>query len=152
MNTRQDVRTESILVEARDIQLELSGVPLKIAVFKPLLAMEEQFVHLPEPALEGSCLGCRRRGEGVRVYLCEREMAKGEADTAVQSLLDPLDFSKRLSRVRAFVVAVLEDETTGGWAADVIDLVVEGLDAWLTPLRDGLASHQNPTTRRMRTT
>jgi hypothetical protein len=69
-------------------------------------------MHVPEPVLEGSCLGCGRRGEGMRMDLCEREMAEGEPDTAM-SLLDALDRSKRLPRIRAFVVAVLEDEPAG---------------------------------------
>ena len=74
--------------------------------------MEEQLVHLPEPVLTGSCLGCGRRREGVRVDRFEREMAEGEADAPAQVSLDAFDLPKRLPRVRALVVAVLEDETT----------------------------------------
>jgi hypothetical protein len=37
-------------------------------------------------------------------------MAEGEADTAAQLVLDALDLSKCPPRVRAFVIAVLDDE------------------------------------------
>jgi hypothetical protein len=78
-------------------------------------------------------------------------MTEREADAAAQSWLDALDLSKRLPRVRTFVIAILEDET-GCRPADVIDLVVERLEAWLTLLRDRVAHHQNPPLCRMRTT
>ena len=75
--------------------------------------MKEQLVHVPEPALERGGLGRGSRCEGVRVDLRERKVPEGEADVAAQSLLDAFDLSKRLPRVRAFVVAVLDDQTTG---------------------------------------
>src|SRR3954463_9893916 len=96
--------------------------------------MEEQPVHVPEPVLQRRRLRRGRRGEGVRVDLREREMAKREADAARQSSLDTLDLSKRLTRVRALVVAVLDYETTARWAADVIDLVVDRVEARLRTL------------------
>jgi len=52
-------------------------------------------------------------------------MPEREADTVIQALLDAFDLPERLPGVRAFVVAVLEDEPTGGRAANVIDLLVE---------------------------
>src|SRR4051812_11477580 len=85
--------------------------------------MEEQRVHVPESVLQGSRLGRRGRGEGVGVDLREGEMTKGELDAAAQSSLDALDCSKSSPRIGAFVVAVLEDDTTGRCAPDVIDLV-----------------------------
>ena len=57
--------------------------------------------------------------------LGEREVAEGEADATAQPALDPLDLSIRLPRIGALVVAVLEDETTGRRAADVVDLVLD---------------------------
>jgi hypothetical protein len=54
-------------------------------------------------------------------------VAEGEAETAAQSLLDALDLAKCLPRIRAFVVAVLDDERSGRRTADVIDRLVKGL-------------------------
>jgi hypothetical protein len=64
-------------------------------------------------------------------------MAEGEADAVAQSPLNAPDLSKRLPRIGAFVVAVLEDDTPGPWAANVIDLVVE----WLDPTTCDCAFH-----------
>jgi hypothetical protein len=74
--------------------------------------------------------GCGCRGEGVRVDVGEREMAEGEADAAVPFALDPLDRTERLARVRALVVAILEDQRRVGPAAYVINAFVERLDGW----------------------
>ena len=75
--------------------------------------MKEQLVHVPKPALERSGLGRGSRCQGVRVDLRERKMPESEADSAAQSLLDAFDLPKRLPRIRAFVIAVLDDQTTG---------------------------------------
>ena len=61
--------------------------------------------------------------------LGEREMPEGEADTRAELLLDAFDFSERSPRVRAFVVAVLEDDTADCRTADVIDFLVKRLAA-----------------------
>src|SRR4051794_2013019 len=89
--------------------------------------MKEQLVHGPEPVLACGRLGCRRCGEGVRVDLGQREVAEGEANAGGQSLFDAFDLSKGPARVRAFVVAVLDDQATGGRATDVIDPLVKRL-------------------------
>ena len=98
--------------------------------------MKEQLVHVPEPVLECGCLGGGRRRERVRVDLGEREVPEGEANAPVELSLDPFDRAKRLPRVGAFVVAVLDDETSGRRAADVIDLLVERLQCvgWTSSL------------------
>jgi hypothetical protein len=44
------------------------------------------------------------------VDLGEREMPEGEANTLAQLVLDTFDLPERSPRVRAFVVAVLEDD------------------------------------------
>jgi hypothetical protein len=54
-------------------------------------------------------------------------MPEREADAPAQPLPDALDLEKRLPRIRTFVVAVLEDEASACAAADVIELVVEGI-------------------------
>jgi hypothetical protein len=136
----QDPGSGPVVVEPRDVELELDGISPQVVVFERRLATEEQRVHFPEPVLQRGSLGGRRRGEGVRMDLRQRKVAEREADPAVQLSLDALDLSKRSARVRALVVAVLEDEPPGGRAADVIDLVVERLEA------------QNPTNLRMSTT
>jgi hypothetical protein len=63
----------------------------------------------------------------VWVDLSQRKVPESEADSASQALLDPFDLSKRLTRVWAFVIAVLHDQPAGRWAADVIDRFVKRL-------------------------
>jgi hypothetical protein len=55
-----------------------------------------------------------------REGLPEREVPEGEADASGDLLLDTLDLTKCLPRIGAFVVAVLEDETPGERASDMI--------------------------------
>src|SRR6185436_14960043 len=100
--------------------------------------MKEQLVHVPEPALERCGLGGGSSGQRMGVDLRERKMPESEADIA-HSLLDVFDLSKRSPRIRAFVIAVLDDQTTRRRAADVIDLVVERLYRRLTFLRHRVA-------------
>src|SRR6476659_7786874 len=92
--------------------------------------MKEQFVHLPESVLTSRRLGCGRRGERVRVDLGQGKVSEGEANPIAQLPLDPLDLSKRLARVRALVVAVLDEQTSVRGPADVIDRVVKRLHAF----------------------
>jgi hypothetical protein len=87
--------------------------------------MEQELVHVPKPALKCSRLGCGRRRERVRMDFREREVPERETHSTVHLLLDALDLANRLPRIGAFVVAVLENETTGRRAADMIDSVVE---------------------------
>ena len=58
--------------------------------------MEEQLVHLPEPALERGGLGGGGRGERVRMDLGQREVPEREAHPVAQLPLDALDLSIRL--------------------------------------------------------
>src|SRR3954452_14947626 len=101
--------------------------------------MKEKIVHVPEAILESSRLGRGGCGEGVRVDLGQREVPKRETSAPTPLPLHALDLSKRLSRVRALVVAVLDDEW-GVWApTDVIDGLVERLDGWLHRGGEGVA-------------
>ena len=125
----EDAGAGSVVVEACGVEPELGGIPLQIVFGECELVMKEQLVHVPEPVLECRCLGCGRHGEGVRVDLGEREMPEGEADTRAELSLDAFDFSERSPRVRAFVVAVLEDDTADCRTADVIDFLVKRLAA-----------------------
>jgi hypothetical protein len=109
-NTPEYVGADLVATEACDVETELGGMAVQIAVCERVLAIEQEFVHVPEPVLECGCLRCGRRCEGVRVDVREREMAEGEADAAAQRVLDTLDFSKRPPRVGALVIAVLNDE------------------------------------------
>jgi hypothetical protein len=79
---------------------------------------------------ERSRLGSGSCGEGMRVDLV-RGSAGTRGDTLAQPSLNAFDLSKRVARVRAFVVAVLDDQTTAGRGADVIDRVVERLHVHL---------------------
>jgi hypothetical protein len=82
---------------------------------------------VPELVLEGGGLGCGRSRKGVRVDLGQRKVPESEAEPPDQALLDPFDLSKRLTRVRAFVTAVLHDQAAGRRAADLIDRFVKRL-------------------------
>ena len=128
-DSREGARVGPVAGEACDVEPELGGVPLQIIVLQCVLATEEQPVHVPEPVLERRRLGCGRCGERVRVDLREREMAEGEADAPAPLLLDAFDLEKRPPRIRTLVIAVLEDEGTIGGATDVIDRIIEWLDA-----------------------
>jgi hypothetical protein len=117
----------SVAVKAWDVEPELGGVSLQIVVGQCELAMKEQLVHVPEAVLECRCLGCCRRRESMRVDLCEREMPEGEPNTFAELAPEAFDLPERLPRVRAFVVAVLEDDMSGSRTADVIDLFIKRL-------------------------
>src|SRR5260370_12616538 len=67
-------RAGPVAVEGSYVRAELGGVPSQVAVLERLLAVEQQLVHVPEPALPGGGLGCAGRGEGVRVDPGRREM------------------------------------------------------------------------------
>ena len=96
-------------------------------------------MHVPEPVLDGGCLRGGRCCERVGVDLGEREVSEGEANAARELSLDLFDRAERLARVGAFVVAVFDDEASGGGAADVIDPLLERLQRWLVFLRHRLS-------------
>jgi hypothetical protein len=94
---------------------------------------EEQLVHVPEPVLEGGGLGGSGRGQGVRLDPGQREMPEGEPHTVAQFCLDALDRRKRLPRVRALVIAVLDNQATRSRAADVIHRLIDRFQGTLVP-------------------
>jgi hypothetical protein len=85
-------------------------------------------VHLPEAVQAGGSLGRSGCGQGVRVDPGQREMPEGEVDTVRLFCLDASDRPVRLARIRAFVIAVLDDQTTSGRSANVIDALVHRLN------------------------
>jgi len=124
------------------------------------LVFEERVVHGPEVPLDAGRLGRFGRGEGMGVDLGEREMPEGEANTLGQLVLDTFDLPERSPRVRAFVVAVLEDDPPTDRTADVIDVLVQRLQWVRIPHRVGRhvrllgpgRAAQKPTACRIRTT
>jgi hypothetical protein len=54
------------------------------------LAVEQQLVYVPEPALPGS-LRCRGGGEGVRMDAGQREVPEREPHVPAELLFDLLD-------------------------------------------------------------
>ena len=122
-----DLLADSVLVEARSIEPQLGRVRAQVVVLEGLLAVVQQVMHLPEPALTRRGLGRGGRRERMRMDRRQRKVPEGEADAAVELPLDTLDLAIGHARVGAFVVAVLENETTGLRAANVVDGCVEGL-------------------------
>jgi hypothetical protein len=55
----------------------------------------------------------------------QREVPEREPHVPAELAFDLLDRVERLPRVRALVVAVLEDQAAGGRAADVIGFLVQ---------------------------
>src|SRR3954468_20250715 len=116
-----------VAVELSRVEVELGGVAAQVVVLELTLAMEQELVHLPDPALAGRRLRRRSRRERVRMDLGQGKVSEGEANTAVQPPLDPFDLAERLARVWTLVVAVLEDHGAPRRAADVIDGFLERL-------------------------
>jgi hypothetical protein len=52
-------------------------------------------------------------------------MPEREPHVPAELLFDQLDRTEGLPRVRALVIAVLEDHTAGGRTADVIDFLIQ---------------------------
>jgi hypothetical protein len=69
----------------------------------------------------------------MRVDLSQRKVPESEADGPGQALLDPFDLSKRLTRVRAFAIAIVDDQAAG--------LSGRGRDRSLPRAALGSASH-----------
>jgi hypothetical protein len=103
--------------------------------------VEQQLVHIPEPALPRGGLGGGRRGEGVRVDAGQREVAEGESHVPGQVPFGHLDRVEGLPGVRALVIAVLDDQAALGLAADVIGCVVERRQGQLAVVRGCAAGH-----------
>src|SRR5207237_1453960 len=95
----------------------------------------------PEPALRRGGLGRGRGGGGVRVDAGQREVPEREPHVPAQLAFDLLDRVERLPRIRALVIAVLEDQRAGGRAADVIDCLVQRRQGQLAVARYRVEGH-----------
>src|SRR6478609_711083 len=115
----------SSAIPIEDVQLEpeLARVAAQGVVRERLLAVEEHRVHLPEAALPSGRLRGGRRGEGVRMDIRERKVPEAEPNVSTAKRFDTLDLTERPARVRALVVAVLDDQRSGGRAAHMVDAV-----------------------------
>ena len=103
------VLTVAVAVKFRDVQPKLACIAPQVFVLESPLAVKKQVVHLPEPALERRGLRRAGRRERVRVDLGQREVPEREPYRDARLALDTLDRPVRLPRVRALVVAVLDD-------------------------------------------
>lgn len=117
----------AVQVEARDVEPELVRVAPQVIVGERVLAVKEQLVHLPEPALQGCGFRRQSRSERVRMDPGQRKVPEREPDTLTELRLDALDLAERLARVGTLVVAVLNDQRRGGRTANMIDGCVERL-------------------------
>ena len=92
--------------------VELDGIMQEVVGFERRLVMKQQLVHIPELVLECGRLSGDRCGEGVRMDFSHRKVPEGEAETLAHPSLHAFDLPVRFARVRALVVAVLDDHTT----------------------------------------
>jgi hypothetical protein len=106
--------------------------------------VEQQLVHVPEPALQRGRLGRGRRGQSVRVDAGQREMPEREPYGPAKLAFDLLDRVEGLPRVRALVIAVLDDQVAGGRAANMIDLLIQRRQGQLAVRRRCVDSHRTP--------
>jgi hypothetical protein len=67
-------------------------------------------------------------GENVRVDVSQREVLPGEPDLSAELVLQLLDLPVRMPRVRAFMIAGLDDQVRRPRATDVIDGVIQVAD------------------------
>ena len=89
--------------------------------------LQQQVVHLPEPALRTRRLGRLRRDLRPRVHVGQRQMAPHIPKVVVVQQIPDDGF--RQPAVRAFEVAVLDQRHRGGLrTADVIALGVDRID------------------------
>jgi hypothetical protein len=105
----QHRRFEPVAVELRNTEVELRGVAPQVVVLERAPVVEARLMHLPEAVLQCGGLGGRGRDEGVRMDLGQQKMAKGESHPITQLPFHSLDLPVRRARVRALVVAVLQD-------------------------------------------
>jgi hypothetical protein len=68
-------------------------------------------------------------------------MPEREPNVAAEPLLDLLDRVERLPRVRALVIAVLDNQAACGRAADMIDLLVQRRQGQLAVVRSCVDGH-----------
>jgi hypothetical protein len=80
----------------------------------------------------------------VRVDAGQREVPEREPHGPAELAFDLLDRVEGLPRVRALVIAVLEDQVAGGRAADMIDLLIQRRQGQLAVLRRCVDSHGTP--------
>ena len=101
--------TETFTLEALDVETNLLRVRAQVLVGERVLPVEQELVHLPEAPVQRCRFGGARRGHCMRMDLGQREAAERKPNATPQLLLDTLDRAS-LTRVRAFVVAVLKNQ------------------------------------------
>src|SRR5260370_835051 len=107
-------RGGAVALEGGYLRREWGGVPAEVAFWERPWPVEQQLMHVRKPPLQRGGLGRGRRGEGVRVDAGQREMPEREPQVPAQLAFDLLDRVERLTRVRALVIAVLDDQAAGG--------------------------------------
>ena len=76
-----------IAVEALEFEREVAGVSMEVAIRERPLAVEEQFVHLPELPLKRRGLRRGGRGHGVRMDFAQGEMPKRKTQQIARATL-----------------------------------------------------------------
>ena len=72
------------------------------------LVLEEQVVHLPEPALRTGRLGCLGRQRRVGMDIDQRQMAEDEAQSPLEPFQQSADHGRCVTAIGAFEVTVLD--------------------------------------------
>src|SRR5258707_9726289 len=75
---------------------------------------------------------------------CQRKRPDRDPRVPAELLADQLDSVERLPRVRALVVAVLDDQRACGRTADVIDFLVQRRQGQLAVVRYRVEGHEPP--------
>ena len=120
---------EPVGFEARNVEPQLGRIAPQVLVLEGRLTVKEQVVSLSEAPLRGARLGRAGGREGVRVDLGQREVPEAEPNAPIELPLDELDSTRRLSRVRALVIAVLQDHPRANGPADAVDSLFERFEA-----------------------
>lgn len=95
------------------VQSGLDGVVGKVCIIQGILVLEEELVHLPEPALYAGGLGRFGGPHRVRMELRQREVTKRESDVLRVALQQRAENEIGLAAVGTLKVAVL-DQGDGG--------------------------------------
>src|SRR5262245_767337 len=96
------------LADTRKVEAQLVGVAEQVSIAQTILVFVQQIVHGPELSLKRRSLGHPRRSRRVGMCLGKRKVAEHETQIRTELQLHALDDRIGARAVRAFVVAVFD--------------------------------------------